>query len=395
MNMHRSEPVIKQALGDDWHLLDPVARRHYDLSSGKDLLVLLAQLLTTIAKLLGPGGARAVVADSLLMKQQLLVINCSRRRAPNLSSLDRFLLSFWSLFLKPRRIQRAAVIIRPATLFKFHDMLKQRKYRLLYSSGRKGKPGPKGPSRELIQAIVALKQRNSRFGCRRITQQITKAFGIDIDKDVVSRVLAAHYRPGPGDGGPSWLTFIGHEKDSLWSIDLFRCESILLQTHRVLVIMDQFTRRIIGFGVHAGDVDGVALCRMLNTAISTMGIPKYLSSDYDPLFQYHQWQANLRILSVDEIKTVPYTPLSHPFIERLIGTIRREYLDHILFWNAQDLERKLVDFRQYYSRDRDHQSLGGDTPAVVSGEPQPLRAKLSYYSWISHCNGLFQTPIAA
>ncbi|MGB5534259.1 MAG: helix-turn-helix domain-containing protein, partial [Thiogranum sp.] len=244
------------------------------------------------------------------MKQQLLVINRSRRRAPNLSALDRFLFGFWSLFLNPRRIQRAAVIIRPSTLLKFHDMLKKQKYRLLYSSGRKGKPGPKGPSRELIRAIVELKQRNSRFGCRRIAQQIAKAFGIDIDKDVVRRVLAAHYRPSPGDSGPSWLTFIGHAKDSLWSIDLFRCESILLKTHWVLVVMYQFTRRIIGFGVHASDVDGVALCRMFNTATSTMGVPKYLSSDNDPLFQYHQWQANLRILSVDEIKTVPYTPRS-------------------------------------------------------------------------------------
>ena len=82
--------------------------------------------------------------------------------------------------------------VRPAT----HDMLKKRKYRLLYSSGRQGKSGPKGPSPELIQAIVELKQRNLRFGCHRIAQQITKAFGIDIDKDVVRRVLAAHYRPG-------------------------------------------------------------------------------------------------------------------------------------------------------------------------------------------------------
>ncbi|MGB5728129.1 MAG: hypothetical protein WBM52_13095 [Thiogranum sp.] len=108
----------------------------------KDLLVLLVHLLTTIAKLLGTGGARAIVADSLLMMQQLLVINRSRRRALNLSALDRFPFGFWSLLLNPRRIQRAAVIIRPSTLLKFHDMRKKRKYRLLYSSGRKGKPGP-------------------------------------------------------------------------------------------------------------------------------------------------------------------------------------------------------------------------------------------------------------
>ena len=124
----------------------------------KDLLVLLAHLLTTVAKLLGPGGARVIVADSLLMKQQLLIIHRSRRRAPNLSVLDRFLFGFWSLFLDPRRIQRAAVIIRPSTLLKFHHLLKERKYRLLYSSGRKGKPGPKGPLAKLIQAIVELNQ---------------------------------------------------------------------------------------------------------------------------------------------------------------------------------------------------------------------------------------------
>jgi len=187
----------------------------------KDLMVLLVHLLTTIAKLLGPGGARAIVADRLLMKQQLLVINRSRRRAPNLSALDRFLLGFWSLFLSPHRIRRAAVILRPSTLLNFHAMLKKRKYRMLYLSSRKGKPGPKGPSQELIEAIVELKRRNSRFGCPRIAQEINKAFGVDIDKDVVRRVLEKHYRPGPDSGnGPYWLTFIGHMKDSLWSLDL-------------------------------------------------------------------------------------------------------------------------------------------------------------------------------
>ena len=255
----------------------------------KDLLLMFAYLLATLAKLLGPGGAKVIVADSLLMKQQLLIINRSRRRAPNLTVIDRLLLGFWTLFLSPHHIRRAAVILKPSTLLSFHDMLKRRKYRLLYTGRRKGKPGPKGPSHELIEAIVEMKRRNSRFGCPRIAQEINKAFGVDIDKDVVRRVLAKHYRPEPGSGnGPSWLTFIGHLKDSLWSIDLFRCESILLKTHWMLVVINQLTRRIIGFGMHANDVDGVALCRMFNKAISTMDTPKYLSSDNDPLFQYHQ-----------------------------------------------------------------------------------------------------------
>jgi putative transposase len=103
--------------------------------------------------------------------------------------------------------------------------------------------------------------------------------------------------------------FLSHMKDSLYSIDLFRCESATLRTHWVLVVMDQLTRRIVRFGVHGGIVDGVALCRMFNRAIRGQSLPKYLSSDHDPLYQFHQWQANLRVLEVREIKTVPYVPL--------------------------------------------------------------------------------------
>jgi putative transposase len=168
--------------------------------------------------------------------------------------------------------------------------------------------------------------------------------------DCPSRILASHYRPEQGSGGPSWLTFIGHLKDSLWSIDLFRCESAMLRTHWVLVVVDQYTRRIIGFGVYPGVVDGIALCRMFNHAIrGCRAMPKYLSSDHDPLYRFKQWQANLRILEVGEIKTVPYVPLSHPFVERLIGTVRREYLDRTLFWTTVDLENKLLEFRDYFN----------------------------------------------
>ena len=216
-----------------------------------------------------------------------------------------------------------------------------------------------------------------------------------IDKDVVRRVLVKHYRPGHGSGGPSWLTSIGHLRDSLWSVDLFRCESITLRTHWVLVVMDQFTRRVIGFGVHAGDVDGVALCRMFNTAISGMGVPKYLSSDNDPLFTYHRWEANLRILEVGELKTVPYTPVSHPFVERLIGSVRRELLDQVFFWNTVDLERKLRGFQSYFNHSRTHASLDGKTPAEMSGSVVTRPATLRSFIWESHCGGLYELPVAA
>jgi len=145
----------------------------------------------------------------------------------------------------------------------------------------------------------------------------------------------------------------------------------------------------------AKTIDGVALCRMFNTAISTQAAPRYLSSDNDPLFRYHRWQANLRILEIKKIKSIPYTPVSHPFVKRRIGTIRREYHDRLFFWNAQELERKTGGFLTHYNHTRVHQSLDGSVPAEVSGQHQPLPAKLNNYSPISGCNGLFQTPVAA
>jgi transposase InsO family protein len=179
---------------------------------------------------------------------------------------------------------------------------------------------------------------------------------------MVRRILSAHFRPENNSGGPSWLTFLGHMQDSLWSLDLFRCESATLRTHWVLVVMDQYTRRIIGFGIHAGTVHGAELCRMFHQAIRNQSVPKYLSSDHDPLFRFHQWQDNLRILEVTEIKTVPYVPLSHPFVERLNGTIRRALLDRTLFWTTADLEAKPLDFKLYFNGHRAHAGLEGRTP---------------------------------
>ena len=95
---------------------------------------------------------------------------------------------------------------------------------------------------------------------------------------------------------------------------------------------------------------------MFNRAIGRQPPPTYLSSGHDPLYRFHQWQANLRILDVEAIKTVPYVPLSHPFVERLIGTIRRECLDRALFWTAADLEVKLLDFQRYFNG---HHAYGG------------------------------------
>lgn len=297
--------------------------------------------------------------------------------------------------MRPTRLVRSAIVLKPSTILSFHRTLVKRKYRLLFTPKTRGKPGPHGPSPELVSAILEMKRRNPNFGYQRIADQISLVFDIEIDKDVVRRVLAMHYRPEPGSNGPSWLTFLGHSKDSLWSVDFFRCESLILKSHWVMILMDQFSRRIVGFAVHAGPLDGPAVCRLFNSIISGSRPPRYLSTDNDPLFLFRQWSANLRILDVTEVKTVPYVPLSHPFVERLIGTVRREYLDQVPFWSARDLERKLVSYQDYYNKDRVHRGLDGYPPDETSSFPDRNIARLDDYRWEKRCRGLYQIPIAA
>src|SRR5690242_18894415 len=100
-----------------------------------------------------------------------------------------------------------------------------------------------------------MKRRNGTWGCKWTPKEVALAFCVDIDKDVVRWILTTHFYPEAGSGGPSWFSLIGNEKYSLCWLDLFRCESAILRTYWVLVVMDQFTRRIVGFAVHRGVVD--------------------------------------------------------------------------------------------------------------------------------------------
>ena len=156
-----------------------------------------------------------------------------------------------------------------------------------------------------------------------------------------------------------------------------------------MLVVDVFTRRLIGFGVAPAPIDGLSVCRMFNHAVLGQPLQKYLSTDNDPLFRFHPWLANLRVLEIKEIKSVPYAPVSHPFIERLIGTVRREVLDQMFFWNAIDLTRKREMFRRYYNEQRVHRSLGGTTPAQRAGASAPAPATLDHYGWRQYCHGLF------
>ena len=146
----------------------------------KNLFILLFHFLRTFLILMKPGGAKALLAENITLRKQLILVKRTRKRVPNLNVWDRLYFAFLTAIIYPKRIARVAIIIKPSTLIKCHRAMIKKKYRSLYSNKSKRKPGPVGPSPELIDAILQMKQRNPRFGCRRIAMQISNTFGVNI-----------------------------------------------------------------------------------------------------------------------------------------------------------------------------------------------------------------------
>lgn len=359
----------------------------------KTLALLVIHVLTTLAQRAGPGGAKAIIAESVLLKHQQLIVRRSARKTPKLTTSDRFLCGFLTLFMRPGRIRKAAVVLKPATLTKFRRALVSRNYRLLFSSRKNGKPGPKGPADDLVRVIVEMKQRNADFGCPRIAQQINKAFGVNIDKDVVRRVLAKHYRPEPYDGGPSWLTFLRYTRDSLSSIPLFRRESVLPRIHSILLAIGQFTRTIIGCGISGRIFDQTVVCSRFDTAIPVIGASRSLRSVHDQSFSHHRCRKKL--LGVSRTRTVIILPRSPPVAERRTRTRRRKHHDYRSNYSAIHLEVKRSALNNSYHLFLIPSSLDERRSARISMATAISHAESENFARKRYCQEELRTLIAA
>ena len=116
----------------------------------RDILVLFVHVIVTVLQLARPGGFRSVIAESALVRHQLLILNRGRKRAPNLRVSDRIVAGLCTLLMRPARIVRSSIVLRPSTLLHFHQMLIKRKYRKLFSAKHGRRAGPKGLAKELI-----------------------------------------------------------------------------------------------------------------------------------------------------------------------------------------------------------------------------------------------------
>ena len=145
----------------------------------RTLLAFALSIIVVYLKLLRPGGVKAITAENIALRKQLISLSRNLKRTPKLTTPDRIIFAVLASVISVKRLLRIAISIKPATLLKFHKALVQRKYHILFTNKSTKKPGPKGPSQALIDAIVEMKQRNPRYEYRRIAMQISIAFGVE------------------------------------------------------------------------------------------------------------------------------------------------------------------------------------------------------------------------
>jgi hypothetical protein len=192
----------------------------------REVFCAIATTLSVFFQLSKPGGYRAVAAEMLILRVQLMTVQRGRKKSPPLSPLQRLLLAFASAFVVPRRLARAAVLVKPATILKFHRLLVKRKYKALYSNKARQSGRPR-TDRAIKNLVIEIKRENPDFGCPRIAATVADRTGIEISEESVRRILKTANLSDP-TSGPSWLSFLGNQIDSLWSVDMFKAESILI-----------------------------------------------------------------------------------------------------------------------------------------------------------------------
>src|SRR5919202_2169927 len=298
----------------------------------------------------------ALELEVVALRHQLMVLKRQRRGRPRLVSIDR-LLWIWLYRLWPRCLS-AMVLVKPATVVQWHRNGFRRYWRWRSRSRRPGRPPVDRAVRDLIRQIS---RANPLWGAPRIHGEIRK-LGIDVSQATVARCMLR--RPKPPS--PSWRAFLHNHAAGIAAADMFVVATATFQLLYVLVVLGHDRRKILHVAVTQHPTADW-LARQVTEAFPWDSAPRYLLRDRDAAYG-QRFRKRLQAMSVEEVITAPRSPWQNAYVERVIGSIRRECLDHILIINERHLRRVLASYVAYYHQSRTHLSLEKDCP-----EPRPTQ----------------------
>lgn len=289
--------------------------------------------------------------EILALRHQLGVYQRGGKR-PKLTAADRF---FWSWLARSWSGWRnALILVKPETLIAWQ----RKRFRDYWTKLiRGGKPGRPPVSVEVQDLIRRMSMANRLWGAERIVGELQK-IGIEIAKSTVEKYMARPTKPG--SSRQTWKTFLRNHMKEIVSIDFFVVPTIRNQVLYVFLVLELERRRVVHFNVTTNPMAEWTGQQILE-AFPWDAPPKYLLRDRDKTYE-GAFRKRVRAIGFEEILIAPRSPWQNPFVERLIGTIRRECLDHVIVVDDRHLKRLLRAYLGYYHGWRTHQSLEMDAP---------------------------------
>jgi putative transposase len=311
------------------------------------VITLLLHLLRLLPFLVG--GHRQLALENLALRQQLAVYRRTIRR-PKLRPVDRLLwvalASVWG------RWKQALVIVSPDTVLRWQ----RRRFRDYWTqlSGRRlgGRPPVNA---EIVALVRKMATANPLWGAPRIHGELLK-LGIELAQRTVSRLMPRR----PSGPSQTWRTFLANHVRDLVAIDFFIVPTARLRILFVLVVLAHHRRRVVHFNVTEHPTAHWTAQQIVGV-FPDESAPAYLLRDRDQVYG-RPFRHRVKGMGIEEILTAPQSPWQNPFAERLIGSIRRECLNHVLVLGERHLRRILTHYFSYYHRARTHLALDKDAP---------------------------------
>ena len=307
---------------------------------------LVNELLVLVrATLLSRAG---LVVENLALRQQLAVLKRSVKR-PRLRRRDRI---FWSRLSKIWPDWRSAlVVVKPETVLRWH--------RQGFRSYWRWKSRAKGGRPEIVVEIRALIRRmcmdNVGWGAPRIKAELAL-----LGHDVSQATVAKYMKRRRGPPSQTWKSFLKNHMEDTAAIDFFVVPTVTFRLLYGFVVLQHERREIVHFAVTENPT-AAWTARQLTEAFPWDQAPRYLLRDRDGIYG-EEFTARVKAMGIDEVLTAPRSPWQNPYCERLIGSIRRECLDHVIVLGEEHLRRILRAYVNYHHQDRPHQSLERHPP---------------------------------
>jgi putative transposase len=308
-------------------------------------------LISVLAGLASSLRTRASLQIEILaLRHQVGILQRAERRRLRLGASDRvlwvILLRFWADWRK------ALILVKPDTVIGWH----RKGFRLYWNwNSRRVRIGRPGISREIRELIREMSASNVLWGAPRLHGELLK-LGIEVSQATVAKYMVKRRKPP----SQTWRTFLENHVRQLVSVDFFVVPTVSFRTLYAFVVLAHDRRRVVHFNVTEHPTAEWTAAQLVQ-AFPWDTEPRYLLRDRDRIYG-KAFRAQEATMEITEVLTAPQSPWQSPYVERVIGTIRRECLDHVVVMNESSLRRQIPCYLDYYPGSRSHLSVGKDSP---------------------------------